>query len=69
MGVHLSSVCADALLLLATIATPNQLEARSLRVFHWIGRKQCGAKVRRDENNHYGKRTKALPHAFVIHTK
>lgn len=45
MAVHLSSVYADVHLLLATIAKPNQLEARSLQVFHWIGRKECGAKV------------------------
>ena len=45
MGVHLSSVYAGALLLLATIARPNQPEARSLQVFHSIGRKEYGAKV------------------------
>ena len=50
MGVHHSSVYADALLLLATIARPNQVEARSLQVFHWNGQKECGAKVLGDEN-------------------
>jgi hypothetical protein len=50
MGVHRSSVYADALQLLATIARPNQLEARPLPVFHWNGRKECGAKVPGDEN-------------------
>ena len=45
MGIRLSSVYADVLLLLATIARPNQPEARSLRASHWNGRKECGAKV------------------------
>jgi hypothetical protein len=39
MGVHPSSVFADAPLLLAIIVRPSQLVTKFLQVFHWIGRR------------------------------